>query len=209
MSTCAILGQAVGAGVVAAVKHGETPRGVYRNFVSEVQQILMEDDCWLPGHARKISEISKTAKLVSSKGDSEVLRNGRDRPIGDDDNGVLLAPGEYAEYRFDKPVNAKRARFVFDSDLNRETQRKGGVYTQPMWATYYLHVESTYVPKTMTKDFRLILTLAEGGEKTIEVKDNHQRLVYADINECVTAVRFEPVSTWGNPQAHVFAFDVE
>jgi hypothetical protein len=78
-----------------------------------------------------------------------------------------------------------------------------------MHATYYLNTLAAHVPKTMTKDFRLTLTLADGKQKTIDVIGSHQRLVRVPLSENVTAIRFEPVSTWGNQEAHVFSFDVE
>ncbi|MCL2479501.1 MAG: FAD-dependent oxidoreductase, partial [Treponema sp.] len=92
MCTCGILGQAAGAAAAVAIRHGETPRGVYRSYIGELQQTLMEDDCWLPGFKRQISKLAGGAKLTSNAnpvaGNAEVLRNGQDRPIGKDDNGL-------------------------------------------------------------------------------------------------------------------------
>jgi hypothetical protein len=51
--------------------------------------------------------------------------------------------------------------------------------------------------------------LPEGGQKTIEVRGNHQRLVYVNIGTEAKAVRFEPVSTWGNPEVCIFSFELE
>jgi hypothetical protein len=182
---------------------------VYRNYVAEFQQTLMEDDCWLPGLTRKVSALAAGARLSASKGNAEVLRNGIDRPVDGADNGLSLAPGQYAGYTLDKPAYVSRARFVFDSDLNRDTQNEGSLYRRPMYATYYLNAGATHVPKTMTKAFRLTLTLADGTSRTIDVADNHRRLVYVDIGAEVSAVRFEPLSTWGSPEAHVFSFEIE
>jgi hypothetical protein len=209
MSTCAILGQAVGAAAATAYKHGETPRGVYRCFMKEVQQILMDDDCWLPGLTRENSRLTRAARLSASSGDPEILRNGNDRPIGEAGNRLLFKPGDYAEYNFEKPARVTRARLVFDSDLNRETQQEGSIYKRPMYSIYYLNILDTCVPKTMVKSFNIVLTCADGKEKTISVNDNHQRLVYVDIGEELKALRFEPLSTWGNPEAGVFSFEIE
>ncbi|GHT66172.1 hypothetical protein FACS1894110_09410 [Spirochaetia bacterium] len=209
MATCALLGQAVGAAAAVAGRHGTTPRGVYREYIAELQQTLMEDDCWLPGLGRRASALTSQGKLSGSKGNAEVLRNGNDRPIGDADNGLFLAPGQYAEYRFEKPVFTSRVRLIFDSDFNRETQPEGGIHKRPMYATYYLDTRATHVPKTMTRDFKISLTLADGRSRTIEITDNHQRLVHVDIGAELIAVRFEPAATWGNAEAHVFSFELE
>jgi hypothetical protein len=211
MKTCAILGQAIGAAAVTAIRHGETPRGVYHGHIGELQQMLMEDDCWLPGFKRQAAQLTRGATLRASgiAGNAEALRNGEDRPIGNDDNGLNFKIGGYAEYAFDKPRYARRVRLVFDSDLNRETQHEGSIYRRPMYATYYLDTQATHVPKTMVKDFRLTLTLADGKQKAIETAGNYQRLVYVDLGLEITAVRFQPLSTWGNTEAHVFSFEVE
>jgi hypothetical protein len=78
-----------------------------------------------------------------------------------------------------------------------------------MYATYYLDTQAAYVPKTMTRDFRLTLTLAGGEQKTLEIRDNRQRLVYVDIKAGIKALRFEPLSAWGNPESHVFSFEIQ
>jgi hypothetical protein len=209
MRTCGILGQAVGAAAAVAARHGETPRGVYRNYIRELQQVLMEDDCWLPGFRRETAKLAKEARLTASVNNAEALRNGHDRPIGNEDNGVSFKAGEYAEYSFEKPRFVRRARFVFDSDLNRETQHEGSIYKRPMYATYYLDTQPVNVPKTMVRDFRLTLTLAGGKQKIIETTGNYQRLVYVCLDCEVQAVRFEYLSTWGSAAAHVFSFEVE
>ena len=209
MNTCCIIGQAVGAAAAVATKHGEKPRGVYKNYIKELQQVLMEDDCWLPGLKRQASKLTMEASLKTSKGNADVLRNGNDRPIDNEDNGLLFKIGEYAEYSFNNPRLVHRVRFVFDSDLNRETQLEGVLYRRPMYATYYLNTLATYVPKTMTKDFRLTLTLSDGKQKVLEITGNHQRLVYTDINVEIKSIKFEPLSTWGNTEAHVFSFELE
>ena len=208
MGTCALLGQAVGAAAAVAVRHGETPRGVYRYYITELQQILMEDDCWLPGIKRQISTLTKDASLTSSEGNVDVLRNGHDRPIGNEDNGYNLKIGDYVEYSLSRPQLVRRVRFVFDSDLNRELLPCGRNMRSPS-ASQNFSKQAIKVPGTIIKDFRLILSMEDGKQKIIEIADNHQRLVYIDINMEVKSIRFEPLSTWGNAEAHIFSFEIE
>jgi hypothetical protein len=215
LATGSLLGQAVGTAASIARRHGTSPRGVYRDYIPELQEKMMNDDCWLPGLVRKSSALTAQAKLTASRGNPETLRNGIDRPIGETDNGFSLAPGEWVEYRMEKPAPVRRARFVFDSDLNRDTEPEGRMYRRNMFTTIFLDTKATYVPKTITKNFRISVTLADGTSRVIEVKDNHQRLVYVDIGAGfaggveATAVRFEPITTWGNTEAHVFSFELE
>jgi hypothetical protein len=209
MATCAVLGQAVGAAAATACRYGASPRGVYRNHLAELQQMLMEDDCWLPGLVRRPSALSSGAELVVCRGDAEVLRNGMDRPADGAANSLSFAPGEWAEYRFASPTRVKQARLIFDSDLNRDTQPEGRMYRRNMYTTIFPGTQAAHPSKTLVRDFRLLVTPAEGGQRVIEVTGNHRRLVYADIGAELKAVRFEPVSTWGNPEARVFSFELE
>jgi hypothetical protein len=48
MATCALLGQAVGAAAALAAAYGETPHGVYKNHLAELQSRLLDADCFLP-----------------------------------------------------------------------------------------------------------------------------------------------------------------
>ncbi|MBI2301435.1 MAG: FAD-dependent oxidoreductase [Armatimonadetes bacterium] len=97
MATCAVIGQAAGTAAAIAVREGIGPRGVYQHHLAELQQTLMDDDCYLSWHLRAIPELSRTAKLTASEGDPEPLRNGTDRPIDDVDNGWHGSPGAWVE----------------------------------------------------------------------------------------------------------------
>ena len=47
MATCALLGQAVGTASTIAIKNDVTPREISEKYICELQQMLMDDDCWL------------------------------------------------------------------------------------------------------------------------------------------------------------------
>jgi len=214
MATCATLGQAAGTAAAVAVRRGTTPRGVYREYMRELQDILMDDDCWLPGLRRAASPLTERAALIlkcegAPVRDPAVLRNGADRPEGDDDNGIVLSlSGDSVTYAFPKPVWIGSARFVFDSDLNRDTQPEGAIHKRPMYATYYLNTQACRVPQTLVRDFRLTVIDGGGQARIIDIKDNRQRLVRAAIGAEAASVRFEPLATWGASAARVFAFDL-
>ena len=98
MATCALLGQAVGTAAVVATKYGVTPHGVYKNHLSELQQRLMNADCFLPHFKRNISELCKTTTI---KGGCDCLKNGEDRPntiYGTSEKGIAVKNGEAIEY---------------------------------------------------------------------------------------------------------------
>ncbi len=201
MATCAVIGQAVGTASAIAIKYGLSPRGVYQEKIKELQQTLMDDDCYLPWKVREVPDLSKSAQLSASDGDAEVLRNGIDRPIGDVDNGWIGKIGSWIEYSFTTPQKIKEFRFIFDSDLNRKPLN--------MPCNYPLNPQFASVPKTMTKSFRIDFLDDNGHWKTLFREDNnYQRLVRIRRNIKTSAVRFIPLATWGNDDVHIFAWDI-
>ncbi|NLE38531.1 MAG: FAD-dependent oxidoreductase, partial [Pirellulaceae bacterium] len=133
MATCAVVGQAVGTAASIAIHRGLTPREVGQRAIAQLQQTLLEDDCYLPGYRREISALTRIATLTASEGDPEPLRNGIDRPGCDAFNGWSGSPGSWLQYTLPHPQRLGRVRLVFDSDLNRPQTS--------MLCKYPLHIE--------------------------------------------------------------------
>jgi hypothetical protein len=201
MATCALVGQAVGTAAAIATRGQLNPRGVYVESLQELQQTLMADDAYLPWHKRGIPDLSVRATLTSSRGYTENLRNGSDRPVGRIDNGWWGTVGDWIIYTFDEPVRVKKMRFIFDSDLNRPEHNSH--------ANYRLHVEPVGVPETLVKCFRVEFLNAQGDwELLLSVENNYQRLVRLEVDIVTRSLRFVPEATWGAEDVHVFAWDV-
>jgi len=201
MATCSVLGQAVGTAAAIAVRDGLSPRGIYHSRIRELQQMLMEDDCYLPWQIRQVPDLTLKARLTASEGNPEPLRNGIDRPVGGEDNGWLGSIESWVEYRFSNRERIKELRFVFDSDLNRP------IHNMPCY--YPLEQNDFHVPATMLKRFRIEALDSQGHWETItRVENNYQRLVRLRVNIDTQAVRFIPEETWGAEEVHVFAWDI-
>jgi len=199
MATCAMLGQAVGTASAIAARDGLLPSDV---CVYELQQALMDDDCYLPWHTRKLPALSQKAKLASTAKNINNLRNGIDRPVGDHDNGVYFSHGEHAIYTFEQPEKITMLRFVFDSDLNRKIKNMPCIY--PLRETRW------HTPDSLLRDFRI--DISEDGEQFTEllrVTGNYQRLVRIPVQARAKAIRFVPLRAWGSGEMHVFGWDVE
>ena len=202
MATCAMLGQAMGTAAAIAVDKDLTPRGVYEKEIQELQQMLMEDDCYLPWHKREISKLTRTAQIKTEMGDGEALRNGYDRPIGTYDNGWTGNLGTKVEYSFENEEKLRELRFVFDSNLNRE------IHNMP--CNYPLEQNDFHVPETMIREFTIEAQDELGNWSLLmDVKNNYQRLVKLNINVITKGIRFIPVSTWGSDKVHVFSWEIK
>ena len=212
MATCGILGQAAGTAAAMAVEKGISPREIYtKGFVPELKEALMYDDCYLPFNTRCVSDLTKSAELVCKGENGENLRNGSDRPIGENDNGYFATLGEGIEYKFAVPTKISEVRIVFDSDLNRETLPEAEhKLKRDMINNRPLSFVPSYVPKTMTKAYKIEAILADGSVITIaDENNNHQRLCKHSADVEAVSISLTPLSTWGNEQSHIFAFDVK
>ena len=205
MGTCAMLGQAAGTAAALAVEKNTDPRGVGK-YMTELQNRLMNDDCWLPGLCRKVSDECKKATLIGNAADLDNLRNGIDRPTDEEgDNGCYIGIGDYVEYTFDKPVYVDEVHIVFDSDLDRVTLTGGisEINDCPTVCNRPCNMTPYTFPATMTKAFEIMVD----GEVVYEANDNCQRLVKIKVGRTCTGLAIRPTETYGSEKAHVFSFD--
>ena len=224
MATCALMGQAVGTAAAIAVRHRLTPRGVCQQKIRELQETLMEQDCYLPWHARAIPELSRSAKLTASKGDPSPLRDGVERDLtaaqqgwleGDPDkrhdkaepdpavvdHGWWGGAGDWIEYQWTAPQSIGKVRIVLDSDLSRDKR---------MRCRYPKDQQPESMPAMLARDVDVELCDADGRWSTaIELRDNHKRLItLTGFPDGMTGCRLRIRRGWGNGEVHVYAFDV-
>lgn len=204
MATCAMLGQAAGTAAAYAVEKDLSPRDVLPH-ITDVQQRLMDDDCWLPGLARKVSDACRQALLTGAE-NAENLRNGIDRPTDETvDNGCCVPLGSEITYRFDVPAFVEQIHLVFDSDLDRKTLQGGiqEICDCPTVCNRPLDMHPYTFPATMVKAFELLAD----GKVIYRTEHNHQRLVKLPVGLTVSSLSLRPLETYGSEHAHIFSFD--
>ncbi len=197
MGTCCSMGQAVGTAAAIAVREGLLPRQVGERRMHELQQILLRDDAYLPWVRQEFGPLTLGARLSASGGDPEPLRDGINRPVGDDEHAWACRAGDWAAYEFAAPATVREATLVLDSaldrvlTLNHDRPVPGELFSTP-----------PTLPRALHLDGRI------GGEwvRLQEVKDNYQRLVRLPIGREVEAVRVTIDEMWGSEVTRVFAF---
>lgn len=210
MATCALLGEAVGKAAAIAKKNDITPHGVYLCHTELLQELLLNEDSFLPNFKRKISSTCKTAKLC---GADDRIRNAQDRPhrIYNTNNGNFackVMPDTEISYTFEK-TQVESVHIVFDSDLNRDTLE--GNWVERQRATRMnLRLDSPdlTMPKTLCKEFKLIGEVDGKTEELLKVNDNRKRSYHLKLNKPFDKLTLVPVSDWGeNEQITVVSFD--
>ena len=201
MATCALLGQAVGTAAAIATKNSLSPRGVYQEKLNDLQTQLQSDDCWLPGKKRAISELSAKADLTASCAEVEKVRNGVDRPLGDENNACYVKADDYLEYRFEQTENVKEIKVIFDSDLNRHHLN--------MLSNYPLDMPKYQPPETLVKSFEITVEDENGKKiKLFSTDNNYQRLFRMPCEIKAKSVRLQILETRQADESRIFAFEV-
>ena len=221
MGTIGVIGQAAGTGAAVAVKYGLTPREVCKQHIGEIQDLLMEDDCFLPGLKRKVNPLTLQAKLSCDYGDCSAILNGVDRRIWGCDNGYFGKTNKAITYTFDAPAHIGGFRLVLDSDLDREFTdgNPNGLNTSSVLFYPYSHNQTTFgFPRCLIKHYKIEVQDESGEWRTVYEDDqNHQRFIKKPLDLTAKAVRFVPLSTYfsemkcedyGSSVAHIFNFEL-
>ena len=209
MATCALLGQAVGTAAAIATRYKTTPHGVYLEHISELQEALMEDDCFLPHFKRHISSLC-TSTPIENGDDS--LKSGEDRAnriYGTETCGVSVQNGNPLEYRFDSPTMISSAHIVFDGDLDRETLLGGYVERRIVTrANVLMSTPNVYPPKTLCKAFKLIAKTEFGECELLSVDINRKRSYHKAISFPVLSLSLVVSENWGETDStNIVSFD--
>ncbi|MDR0901280.1 MAG: FAD-dependent oxidoreductase [Opitutaceae bacterium] len=219
MATCAVMGQAVGTAAALTKTRDCLPRDIYKKHITELQDILQDDDQLIPNRPRKIPAVT-----LAATAQFEELRKGLDRheengkwvpdptaksgSHGDGHrwkskpvlHGVVLKAGESAEYKWAAPVSLSKTRVVFDTNLNTRNKRM-----RKLEAT----TEYESLPKMLAREFAIEALVDGKWTEIIHEKDNWKRLYRKTFPSIkCAAIRLKVLSTWGGETpARVFGFE--
>lgn len=210
MGTCALLGQAVGTAAALAIEDGLEPRALGQQKMDKLQQTLLEDDVYLPHIVRRVPFITLQAELTASGENAQALRDGFDRPQGNDSHAWLCKTSDHATYHFHTPQAISQIRLILDSDLNREYLSAAECeLKRNLFHNHPNNVEQSFVPPTMVKAYRISALLEDGREMAlVEVRDNYHRLRRHSVSCKARSITLEILETWGNSQIRLFCFEV-
>ena len=199
MGTGCSMGQAVGTGAALAVREGLEPAGL-QDRVPELQQQLLYDDCYLPWIPQTMPDLTMQARLEATQGDPEPVRDGTNRPVGDDTHAWSCTAGDQVMYHFGEPSPVKAVTVIVDSALDKGialSLHQGG------------RMALTVPPDVLIRDFRIEGRIDDSWLTLRTIHDNHQRLVRCTLDDKLSAVRLVVDRTWGAEKSRIYAFYVE
>ena len=189
MGTCMVGGQAVGVAAAIAVREGLTPRDVGKTHIREIQQTLLNDDCYIPGLKNEDEkDLARLAKVTASAYEAgyepEQVINGVHRGVEEQTNtwrtcGLSDGP-QWLELAWDAPVDANQIILRFDSDLSSEIF----VSINKM----QLLDQEIGVPTCLVKEYKVELLL--DGKVQAEIHENGNYLRHR-IHDLAEMVRFD------------------
>ena len=182
MGTCAVGGQAVGTAAALCVQYQCTPHEV-RKHIHELQQILLKDDCYIPGFQNEDSlDLARQACVHSSSEKlpaSDVI-NGYSRAIGGHTNcwqsNGIRPEGETLDLAWKQQKMVHQVRLTFDPDLNSSIKMT--------LSSRRIAEQIPGVPPKLVKDYDVEIVLDGEIVCRHQVRNNFQRLNVLD---------FEPV----------------
>ncbi|NQU44539.1 FAD-dependent oxidoreductase [bacterium] len=193
MGTCAVMAQAVGTAAAMAIEKGLAPRDI-NSRMKDLQQRLIDDDCYLPWIPHEYPPLTWKARLAASHGNPEAVRDGFARPIDGNEHAWTAREGSHIEYLFDKPEDVTEAILALDSGLETyialRTTRPG----------------STFVPRMMPRRFRIQILDGNSWQNAAVCDDNHQRHIRVPIRKKTGGVRYILDKTWGAENSRLFNF---
>lgn len=199
MGTGCSMGQAVGTAAAMAATRGLIPREVGERHIGELQQTLLRDDAYLPWLPQQFSELTRSARLEASQGNGEPVRDGINRPVGEDGHCWISRAGDSLTYHLAAPQPVAQATLLLDSALDRNIQLS---YHQP-------DNQLTAPPPPLPKSFRIEACCDGAWQPVATVTENTQRLVCVPVGRTCTAVRYTLDATWGEGESRVFAYYLE
>lgn len=211
MATCGVLGQAVGTAAAIALQKGLTPRGVYESQMDELQQQLMEDDCYLPGKCKKKNPLMEQTQIMSSAGDTECLTDGIERTI-DRDEHLWKAPfGTEIRAVLPERKMIEKICLIFDSDINRDSwgTEMNEYRRYPTKFHVFLHQQPMMMPLTLLKSYEVWIKETDGWMLWKKELENHQRLVKIPVKREVSEIKVVPLEAWGADEARIYRLDIQ
>ena len=205
MGTCAIGGQAVGTAAALAVHYSCDPEEIGRKHIRELQQTLLKNDCYIPGHPNTDEkDLARTAQITASSeipgGEAVNVINGYSRSIGNSSNCWISEPADPSPciaLRLPEQRNIQELRLTFDTDLSHEIQ--------PSLIRNVRKRQVKYLPLELVSDYNVDLLLNGQTVRHHEIRENGQRLNRICLdNAACDEVRITVLKTYGCPNARIF-----
>lgn len=206
MGTCAVVGQAVGAAAALCVRRRLSPRDLGER-IEVLQELLMKDDCYLPGLKLITDDDLALQGELSCSGGQDTLSNvtnGILRNIGAKINcwqsDGMQKDGEWIQILWASPKKPKSVVLRFDSDLSSELT---------ITLSDAIRSRQKPIPSSLIRRFCVEFYLQDQLSHRIEQNENQLRFCRLDCEGVVAdKIVIRLLETYGDEKARVFGINV-
>ena len=203
MGTCAVGGQAVGTAAALCKKYGCTPHEVEAHM-KELQQMLLKDDCYIPGYRNEDpADLARAAQVSagSEKQPAANVINGVSRTVGEDENcwqsDGLAGDNGVLSLKWDAPHTLRQVRLTFDPNLCSSIKIT--------LSSKRIAEQVPGVPPELVRDYDVELLRDGHVLASRSVRGNYQRLNVLSFDACdCDEVRLHVLATNGIADARVY-----
>lgn len=205
MGTCAIGGQAVGTAAALCRKYRCSPRDIAEHM-SELQQLLLKDDCYIPGiRNTDAQDLARSARVTASSHregyEPEQVISGLSRGEGDVRNLWLSDgmgdAGETISLQLSERARVSQVRLTFDSNFNYAIKLTLSAKRQAQ--------QRIGVPPELVKNYTVCLWDGDTLVRAAEIRDNVQRANVVELEPALCdRVTITVHATNGAPDAAVY-----
>lgn len=206
------MGQIIGTAAALCVKHGATPRGLYRSHIPELQQQLLKDDMTIlhlrnedPDDLALMASVTASSS-TSLSDDAYNVINGLTRPLDDNQemwlgkvppNMWISDPGQsmpqWIELGWGSAKKLNAVYLTFDTDLGAKR-----------YATWEFKPEERMPPECV-RDYQVQVDTGAGWETVVDVQNNYQRRrIHRFPPVEARRIRVLITATNGDPSARIY-----
>ncbi len=203
IAMCGNMGQAAGTAAYMCVERGETPRGIYKRHIKDLQEAILRDDIYIPNRpSADPKDLARRATLSASStksGDVKSLTDGYSRDEVDKDHHWMANLGDATvTLNWDNKVDLSVVEVKCDSNLHAEIQ------IHPKQSK--LDAQVPGMPHQLVRS--AVVEVLEGGvwREFARVEENlHRRIIFKGNKTVKTdSVRVRFNDTWGDKDVRIF-----
>ena len=197
------MGQAAGTAAALCIRYGCAPEAVQTSHITELQRLLLDDGCMLPGHRREVSGLIPETDPETA----EILHNGWERPHEGRENTVAVNPDTVWKISL-APDVGRQLRLALDPDFSRKTISDNLTYQKfAMRAHIPLDFKPLNMPAHLLRSAEIVFHTPT-GEQTVRIEENHRHLLHIPLPDEATAIELRNMRAWNSEETRFFACDV-
>ncbi len=209
MATCAIGGQAVGTAAAYALKHSISPK-VSVSHASDIQQLLLKDDCFIPNVknsdkkdlalSSSVSAAFESAPYLASNIINGVSRNTSNTINCYQTDALPAKEKQYVALKLEQPNHISEIHIKFDSNLTNVRQLQISLDKEIHDISFEGNIED------LVKDYNIDFYNGDDLVHSLCITDNYQRFRKHLLESSITAnlVKITILSTNGVQKGRIF-----